>query len=143
MTTQDLYRTLGEPSQSVTGNNGRWASYSWPGLTAYLDLPAGKVSTIIASSALYALSGGIKVGSSELALSANYPNPASTKVNNPMSKSFCYASGMGVDLQADANYSEKVSAIHVWSPGCSLSGTYVCFESVGGRIHPLRECRRQ
>jgi len=143
MSTQDLYKALGEPTQSVTGNDGTWASYSWQDLTVQTDLPSGKVSHISVSGPSYSIDNNLRVGASELALRANLPNPQSTTAQTPESKLFCYAAGLAVRARADPNYSEKIESMTVRSPGCSATGSYVCFHFEGGVTHLDRKCTRE
>ncbi len=139
MSTADLYHAMGEPKNSVTANNGTWASYEWDGVMVWTDLPAGKVTAVLASAPQYSMKDGITIGSSELALRVNRPSPVWTKATTPATKEYCYDDGLNIGTTDG-----KVSFIKVWSPGCGkMSGNYVCFKFEGGVTHLLSQCERE
>lgn len=142
MSTQELYKAMGEPTESVTGNDGTWASYSWEDLRVWTDLPSGQVSRILVGGPSYSIDHGLTIGASELAMRAYLPNPQSTTAQTPQTKHFCYAPGLGIDARADETSSEKVAAIIVQASGCGSTGNFVCFHSEGGMTHLDRQCRR-
>lgn len=70
MTETQLYKTLGNPSETVRGNDGTWISYMYNdlGLTAQANPATHKVNmiAIAGENSPYSTREGIRVGSSEL-----------------------------------------------------------------------------
>jgi hypothetical protein len=134
MTSADLYRTMGEPKATIPFDNGSFR-YDWTDIGVFVD-KGGHVAMILPSTGGYALSSGLSIGSSELALQAQRPAPAWVRANMPYRNSYCYDDGLAVDT-----YQGKVTGMTVWSKGCTgQRGHFTCFTQRGNMTY-VGQCR--
>jgi len=135
MTTAQLYRVMGEPTNTVAYNAGGFR-YEWRDLSVIVNR-SSTVTWMITSGSTYSLAGGVTVGSSTLALQSNRPPPAFSRAEDASRTSYCYSDGLGVDTK-----SNNVVGIEVWSRGCNGSGHYSCFHWANGVQMIDGKCRR-
>jgi len=113
MSSEALYKLMGEPSESHSGENGR--VYFWGGLQVYVDSASSTVSWMRTSRPQDSLANGLTVGSSQLAVQAKRPAPGWTKVIDQSAEAleYCYNDGLIVALLRG-----KVSGFTVVPPHC-------------------------
>jgi len=115
MSSQALYKLMGEPTESQLGESGR--VYFWGELQVYVDSASNTVSWMRTSRPQDALGSGVTIGSSLLALQAIKTAPprwTKTIDQGADALEYCYDDGLIV-----ASLRGKVSGFTVVSPGCS------------------------
>jgi hypothetical protein len=101
MTEAQLLDAVGAPTTSFVGDDGKQHRYETLGLNAYVH--GGRVDMVGVFGTSYATTDGIRVGSSELEVTARLGEP-SWKRDNDVTDSYCYADGTSIAIGGTQNY---------------------------------------